>query len=168
MRNIAWLILSILFFCGVGLICGYWYLSVNYVWDRDFANQRIIGKAYAKFYLTTKRFPTSLEELVKGGYLPQTADFYREPPGLFSRSVDARLSCYTVCPPPANNVENLQMVGRRKVEDGDERVRYEPMINAFVRDAIIAAQVPRNEEAYSNYVAPIEGRNGQAKGLRPP
>jgi hypothetical protein len=143
---------------GVVILGGwYCYLSNVYVWDRDVANQKRIGEAYVRFYLDTKKFPSSLTELVQTGYLPQKAFFYLEPPGGFSRSVDVQNSCYVVGPPPSGDFENLTMIGRRETEGGNSNVIYEPTMNAMVRDEIIKRQIPRNTNLYNAYIAPLEG-----------
>lgn len=148
---VAFLLLLI----GGAAVYVWFYFAEGYVWDRDMNNQEIIANAYADYYLAAERFPESLEELVKAGYLPRKASFYAEPPVSGNDPVDVELSCYVVQPPPRGSIEEPRMIGRRSLEDGKVLVEFNPVANAIIRDTIIERQVPRNTEAYSNYIAPL-------------
>jgi len=111
-------------------------LATHYWWDRDQWNLEKIGKAYIHFYAEKTNFPASMADLVDAGYLPESAEWYREPPGMFPHPVNFKESSYIVRPPESGNVENLGMVGRRTKRDGKEEVDFSPPANADVRDAI--------------------------------
>ena len=111
--------------------------SNSYWWDRDQWNQEKIAKAYIAFCADKTNYPSNLADLVKTGYLPEKASWYKEPPGLFARPVDFTESCYIVQPPESGNPASLKMIGRRAHRDGKEEVHFEPMENATVRDGLI-------------------------------
>jgi hypothetical protein len=78
--------------------------------------------------------------LVKAGYLPEKAEWYKEPPGIFPRPIDFRESSYIVRPPKSNDVENADMIGYRRQRDGKEEIDFSRPINGDVRDAIKRSQ----------------------------
>jgi hypothetical protein len=111
-------------------------LATHYWWDRDQWNQDRIANAYISFYEDKTNFPGSLADLVKAGYLPEKAEWYKEPPGIFPRAVDFSESCYVVMAPESGDVENLKMIGRRFQHGGKDEIDFGPTINAKIRDAI--------------------------------
>ena len=108
----------------------------SYSWGRDQWNQEKIAKAYVSYYTEKTNFPSNLAALVKAGYLPEKAEWYKEPPGLFSHPVDFNKSSYVVQPPESGNVENLKMIGRRTQQNGKEVIDFTSPQNAVVRDEI--------------------------------
>ena len=74
-----------------------------------------------------------MADLVNAGYLPEKADWYKEPPGLFPRAVDFSESCYVVMAPESGDIDKLKMIGRR-VQPGKEELDFSPPINAELRD----------------------------------
>ena len=153
-RRLLPILLVVFLSAGALVIYICFFFGNGYVWDRDINNQELIGKAYVKFYLSSNRYPSSLQELVQAGYLPRKASFYVEPPDTWNSPADAASSCYVVQPPPSGSVEDLHMIARRSVEGN--KLRFEPVANASIRDDIIKQQVPRDSVAYSNYIAPLE------------
>jgi hypothetical protein len=115
------------------------YLATHYWWDRDYWNQEKIANAYILFYKDKTNYPRSLADLVKAGYLPEKADWYKEPPGIFPRAVNFSESCYVVQAPESFDLENLDMIGRRFQYNGKEEIDFGPTINAKIRDAIGAS-----------------------------
>ena len=113
------------------------WFSSSYWWDRDQWNQERIGKAYVQFYMDKTNFPSQLADLVKGGYLPESAEWYREPPGLFARRVSFKDSSYMVQPPTTGNVEHCNMIGRITKRGGRVEIDFTGLANAYVRDAIL-------------------------------
>jgi hypothetical protein len=111
-------------------------LATHYWWDRDQWNLEKIGKAYVHCYADRTNFPASLADLVDAGYLPESAEWYKEPPGLFPRRANFKESSYIVQAPQSGNVENLDMIGRRTKRSGKVEVDFSPPANADVRDAI--------------------------------
>jgi hypothetical protein len=109
--------------------------ATSYWWDRDNWNQERIAKAYISFCKDNNNFPKSLADLVKTGYLPEKADWYKEPPGLFPRAVDFNESCYVVMAPESGDIDKLKMIGRR-VQPGKEELDFSPPINAELRDGL--------------------------------
>lgn len=112
------------------------YLATHYWWDRDHWNQERIAKAYISFYKDKARCPSDLADLVNAGYLPKKAEWYKEPPGFFSRPVDFKDSCYVVLSPESNNIEDLKIIGRSIQRDGKKEIDFSPPINAELRDAL--------------------------------
>jgi hypothetical protein len=119
--------------------------SNSYWWDRDQWNQEKIAKAYISFYTDKTNFPSSLADLVKAGYLPEKAGWYKEPPGFFVRPVASRDGSYIVLPPESSNVDNLKMIGRRTQRDGKDEIDFSSPQNAVVRDAIKQLQGKRGK-----------------------
>jgi hypothetical protein len=110
--------------------------SHSYWWDRDQWNQVKIAKAYVAFYASKTNFPNSLADLVLAGYLPEKAEWYKEPPGFFTTPVNYTESSYVVLPPPSGDVDNLDMIGRRTSAHGHDRIDFSSPQNAVVRDKI--------------------------------
>lgn len=130
---------SLIILCIV-LIAGYagirYWLNSEYFYDRDIINQRRIADAYVKYYGEKHVPPSSLRELVSGGFLPKKGP-YREPPGFWDREVLFNEGSYQVFPPKGGDPSSLSMLGRF-TENG--KMEFEPGINADVRDAILRKQ----------------------------
>ena len=127
----ALIVLAALLFVG---LC--WIYSNSYWWERDQWNEEQIAKAYVSYYGNKTNFPSNLADLVNAGYLPEKADWYREPPGLFAHPVDFKESSYVVLPPKSGNVENLKMIGRKMRQNGEELIDFTSNQNEAIRDAI--------------------------------
>lgn len=123
-------VVAILFFA----FC--WMYSNSYSWDRDKWNQEKIAKAYISYYADKTNFPSSLATLVKAGYLPEKAEWYKEPPGFFAHPVDFKESSYVVQPPESGNVENMKMIGSRMEQNGKVYTNFTTSANATVRDTL--------------------------------
>jgi len=124
------IVIAALAFCGLVYV-----YSTSYWWDRDNWNQERIAKAYISFCKDKNKFPGGLADLVKADYLPEKADWYKEPPGLFPRAADFSESCYVVMAPESGDIDNLKMIGRR-VQRGKEELDFSPPINAEIRDGL--------------------------------
>jgi len=137
---ILWVVGSMAVLCLLGFFALVTLFSYSYWWDRDQWNQEKIVKAYISYYQSTTNFPRSLAELVRTGYLPEKAEWYKEPPGFYIHPFDFKESCYIVQAPESNDVAKLEMIGRRDKRNGKEEIQFEPMQNAIIRDAVKAIQ----------------------------
>ncbi len=132
----VWATLILILVAMLVLFGSCWIYQNTYWWDRDQWNQGMITKAYILYYKEKGGFPSNLADLVKAGYLPETATWYKEPPGFFPDSVNFQESSYVVLPPESGNVNNLKMIGRKRQHNGNEEIVFEPNPNADIRDAI--------------------------------
>jgi hypothetical protein len=114
--------------------------STNYWWDRDQWNQERIAQAYIHFYTDRTNFPTSLADLVRAGYLPERAEWYKEPPGIFNQPVHFKESSYIVQAPASGDVQSCDMIGRRMQLDGKEQIDFTSSQNDIVREEILRLQ----------------------------
>lgn len=144
-RVILWSFGSLIVFTILLLLGFCWMYSNSYWWDRDQWNQEKIANAYIAFYTDKTNFPGNLADLVKAGYLPEKAEWYKEPPGLFAHPVDFKESSYVVLPPESGNVENLKMIGRKTQQNGKGEIDFTPTQNADVRDAIMQLQAKQGK-----------------------
>lgn len=134
-RLVLWLagvLIAVVAMLFVALCTVYWN---SYSWDRDQWNQEKIAKAYLSYYADKTNFPGSLATLVQAGYLPEKAEWYKEPPGFFNHPVDFKESSYLVQPPESGDVENLKMIGRKTQQSGKVDIDFTSPENAVVRDA---------------------------------
>jgi hypothetical protein len=113
-----------------------WMYWDSYSWDRDQWNQERIAKAYVSFYADKTNYPNNLADLVKAGYLPEKAEWYKEPPGLLAHPADFKDSSYVVLPPESGNVENMKMIGSKAQQNGKDIIDFTSPQNSVVRDAI--------------------------------
>ena len=135
-RVVLWLVGSLIALTAIAIVGVVGGCSNSYWWDRDQWNQEKIAKAYISFYTDKTNFPSSLADLVKAGYLPEKAEWYKEPPGFFAHPVASRESSYIVLPPESGDVENLKMIGRRTQQNGKDEIDFSSPQNAVVRDTI--------------------------------
>lgn len=117
-------------------ICLLWAWTNSYWWDRDHWNQDKIVQAYISYYTHAGKFPKGMEDLIDAGYLPEKADWYKEPPGLFPRPIDFRNGSYVVKPPNVDDVNNCDMIGRKVRKGGRDETEFDVVSNAELRDAI--------------------------------
>jgi hypothetical protein len=142
-RQGLWAAVTLILLAALLIFVSSWIYQNTYLWGRDQSNQEEIAKAYVAFYRNKTNFPGSLADLVEAGFLPEKADWYKEPPGLFGHPTDFKESCYVVMPPKSNNVENLHMIGRRTWYSGEEQIDFTSFQNDVVRGAIEQLQRKR-------------------------
>ncbi|MEI6193217.1 MAG: hypothetical protein WCS42_02685 [Verrucomicrobiota bacterium] len=144
-RVVLWLLGSLIALTAIAIVGAVGGCSNSYWWDRDQWNQEKIAKAYISFYTDKTNFPSSLDDLVRAGYLPEKADWYKEPPGFFAHPVASKDSSYIVLPPISDNVENLKMIGRWAQRDGKDEIDFSSPQNAVIRDTIKQLQGKRGK-----------------------
>lgn len=131
-----WVALILVLFAALLFLGSCWIYQNTYWWGRDQWNQGLITKAYVSYSKEKGVFPSDLAALVKAGYLPETAIWYKEPPGLFPHPVSFEESSYVVLPAESNNVASLKMIGRKRQNNGKEEIYFDPNPNADIRDGI--------------------------------
>lgn len=140
-RITLWSVGASVLLAAIVVLCAIVGCSNSYWWDRDQWNHEKIAKAYISFYAARTNFPSSLGDLVKSGYLPEKAEWYKEPLGFFAHPVSFQESSYVVKPPESGDVRNLKMIGRRMERNGKEETDFNSPENAIVRDSIIQLQM---------------------------
>ena len=122
----------------VCIVAGGWaifqyYVCNTYIYDRDIAKQEPIADAYVKFYVARHAFPSSLRDLVEGGFLPAKGR-YREPPGFWDSKVEFMQGSYEVFPPRGGDPATLSMLGLRNPSGS---WTFNSTINATIRDRVL-------------------------------
>ena len=144
-RVILWWFGSLIAFTILAIVGLMWGCSNSYWWDRDQWNEEKIAKAYIAFYTGKTNFPGNLADLVNAGYLPEKAEWYKEPPGFFAHPVDFKESSYVVLPPESGNMENWEIIGLRTRRDGIAETNFTSPENYVVCDAIKQLQEKRGK-----------------------
>jgi len=70
-------LLLVLLLLAIPVLLFSWYFASNYYYDRDYRNQQRIAEAYISYTRAKNVFPQSLADLVKTGYLPAEAYYYK-------------------------------------------------------------------------------------------